>query len=93
MADRMDSVPSYHTLPKKENLQLCHKDRIIGLISHPDNVILKIILNLLQPQAEEIIAEEPAGFRAGRSTAEQILNIMSSRRPLTGYGMKSFGQL
>ena len=37
--------------------------------------MLKIILNRLQPQAEEIIAEEQAGFRARRSTAEQIFNL------------------
>ena len=37
--------------------------------------MLKINLNRLQPQAEEIIAEEQAGFRAGRSTLEQIFNL------------------
>ena len=37
--------------------------------------MLKIILNRLKPQAEKIIAEEQAGFRAGRSTTEQIFNI------------------
>ena len=37
-------------------------------------VMLKVILNRLKPQAEEIIAEEQAGFRAGRSTTEQIFN-------------------
>ena len=37
--------------------------------------MLKIILNRLQPQAEDIIAEEQAGFRAGRSTTEQIFNL------------------
>ena len=37
--------------------------------------MLKIILNRLQPQADEIIAEEQAGFRAGRSTTEQIFNL------------------
>ena len=37
--------------------------------------MLKIILNILQPQAEEIIAEEQADFRAGRSTTEQIFNL------------------
>ena len=36
--------------------------------------MLKIILNRLKPQAE-IIAEEQAGFRAGRSTTEQIFNL------------------
>ena len=38
-------------------------------------VMLKIILNRLKPQAEKIIAEEQAGFRAGRNTTEQIFNL------------------
>ena len=37
--------------------------------------MLKIILNRLKPQAEKIIAEEQAGFGAGRSTTEQIFNL------------------
>ena len=37
--------------------------------------MLKIILNRLKPQAEKSIAEEQAGFRAGRSTTEQIFNL------------------
>ena len=37
--------------------------------------MLKIILNRLQPQAEEIIAEEQAGLRTGWSTTEQIFNL------------------
>ena len=37
--------------------------------------MLKIILNRLKPQAEKIIAQEQAGFRAGRSTTEQIFNL------------------
>ena len=45
------------------------------LISHPSKVMLKVILNRLKPQAEKIIAEEQAGFRAGRSTTEQIFNL------------------
>ena len=53
------------TLPKKGNLQL-------SLISHSSKVMLKVILNRLKPQAEEIIAEEQAGFR---STTEQIFNL------------------
>ena len=56
------------TLPKKDNLQLRQNYRTISLINYPSKVMLKIILNRLQPQAEEIIAEEQAGFRAGRST-------------------------
>ncbi|WP_419585685.1 reverse transcriptase domain-containing protein, partial [Thiolapillus sp.] len=44
-------------------------------MSHPSKVMLEIILNRLKPQAVKIIAEEQAGFRAGRSTTEQIFNL------------------
>ena len=63
------------TLPKKGNLQQCQNYPTISLISHPSKVMLKVILNRLKPQAEKIIAEEQAGFRAGRSTTEQIFNL------------------
>ena len=57
------------------NLRLCQDYRTISLISHSSKVMLKVILNTLRPQAEEIIAEEQAWFRAGRSTTEQILSL------------------
>ena len=43
------------TLPKKGNLQLCQNYRTISLISHSSKAMLKVILNRLKPQAEEII--------------------------------------
>ena len=72
------------TLPKKGNLQQCQNYRTISLISHPSKVMLKIILNRLKPQAERIITEEQAGFRAGRSTTEQTLTYESSVRNISG---------
>ena len=63
------------TLPREGNLPQCHNYRAISLISYPGNVMLKIILKRLNPQAEKIIAEELALFRAGRSTTEHIFNI------------------
>ena len=63
------------TLPKKGNLQQCSNCRTISLISHPSKVMLKVLLNRQKPQAENIIAEEQAGFREGRSTTEQIFNL------------------
>ena len=42
--------------PKKGNLQQCQNYRTINLISHPSNIMLKIILNRLKPQTEKIIA-------------------------------------
>ena len=63
------------TLPKMGNLQLCQNYRTISLISHSSKVMLKVIVNRLKPRAEEIIAEEQAGFRARRSTTEQVFNL------------------
>ena len=40
----------------------------------------KIILNRPKPQAENIIAEEQAGSRAGRSTTEQTFNLQILRK-------------
>ena len=63
----MDSVADYYT-SLNGNLQLCQTYRTVRLITHRSKVMLKVILNRLKPQDEEIIAEEQAGFRAGRST-------------------------
>ena len=37
--------------------------------------MLKILVNHLQARAEEVIAEEQAGFQANRSMTEQIFNL------------------
>ena len=61
-------------LPKKGNLRQCKNYRTISLIPHASKVMLRVILNRLKNQAEEHLAEEQAGFRAKRSTVEQIFN-------------------
>ena len=38
-------------------------------------MLLTVINNRLKTRAEEILAEEQAGFRSGRSTVEQIANV------------------
>ena len=63
------------TLPKKGNLQLCQNYRTISLINYPRKVMQRILLTRLKPQAEEIIKEEQARFRAGRSTTKQIFYL------------------
>ena len=45
------------TLQKKSNLQLYQNYRTVTFISHPSKVMLKLILDRLQPEAEEIIAD------------------------------------
>ena len=67
--------PLVITLPKKGNLQQCQNYHAISLVSHPSKDMPKIILNRLKPQVEKIIGEEQTGFRAGRSTTEQICNL------------------
>ena len=67
--------------------------------------MLKVILNRLKPQAEEIIAEEQAGLRAGSSIidlrilCEKYLQhqqnlyhvFIDFKKPLTEYGMQPYG--
>ena len=43
----------------------------IGLISHHSKLMLYVSLNELKAKAEELPAEEEAGFRPGWSTVEQ----------------------
>ena len=63
------------THPKKGNPQECQNYQMISIISHPSKFVLKTILNRLKPQAEMIITEEQAGFRAWRSTTEQSFSL------------------
>ena len=74
MAYPIDSVADYYT-PIKGQFAAVPELQTISIISHSSKVMLKVILNRLRHQAEEIIAEKQAGFRAGRSTIEQIFNF------------------
>ena len=61
-------------LPKKGNLEQCQNYHTISLISHPSKTMVGVIFNPLKAKAEELLAEEQAGFRQGGSTAEQIFS-------------------
>ena len=80
--EAVETVTGTCPLPMRENLvfpglsiNFFQNYRTISLISNPSKVMLKIILNRLKPEAEQIIAEEQAGFRPGRSSTEQIFNL------------------
>ena len=60
-------------LPKKGSLKQYQNYRTIGLISHPSKLVLRVILNRFKAKVEELL-EEPAGFRPGLSTVEQIFD-------------------
>ena len=47
----------------------------MALICHPSKVMLRVILNRLVNQSEQILEEEQVGFRSQRSTTEQIFNM------------------
>ena len=61
-------------IPKKGDPRKFNNYKTISLISHPRQIMLRIILNRLNPIAEYILAEEKAGSRKKRSTIEYILN-------------------
>ena len=48
----------------------CLEDTVHRAISHA-----KILLNRLKQEEEQIIEEEQTGYRAGRSSTEQIFNL------------------
>ena len=78
LGDKRVAITMYqitnHPLSKKGDFRNCSKYRTISLISHASKIMLKILLERLNPQAEYIISEEQAGFRKGRNAVEQNVN-------------------
>jgi len=62
-------------LPKKGNLKECSNYRTISLISHASKVLLRIIINRMKCKLNQEISITQAGFREGRGTRDQIVNI------------------
>ena len=62
-------------IPKKRNAKECSNYHIIVLISHASKVMLKIIQVSLQQYVNCELPYIQAGFRKGRGTRDQIVNI------------------
>ena len=62
-------------IPKKGDTLQCSNNRTIALISHGSKIILKIIAERKKLELKEKIADEQAGFRPGKGTRNQILNL------------------
>ena len=62
-------------IPKKGNDKECLNYRTIALISHTSKVMLKIIQARLQQYVNCELPDVQAGFRKGRGTGDQIVNI------------------
>ena len=62
-------------VPKKGNAEECSNYRTIALISHTSKVMLKILQARLQQYVNCELPDVHAGFRKGRGTRDQIVNI------------------
>ena len=69
--ERSVFIPS----PKKGNAKECSNYCTIALISHASKVMLKILQARLQKYVNPEIPNVQYGFRKGRGTKDQIVNI------------------
>ena len=62
-------------IPKKGNAKECSNCRTIALISHASKVMLKILQARLQQYVNHELPDVQTGFKKGRGTRDQIVNI------------------
>ena len=74
MATELEKV-SFHSNPKERQCQRMLKLMPIALISHASKVMLKILQARLQQYVNHELPDVQAGFRKGRGTRDQIVNI------------------
>ena len=66
---------SFHSNPKERQCQRMIKYCTIALISHVIKVMLKILQARLQQYVNHELPDVQGGFRKGRGTRDQIVNI------------------
>ena len=66
---------SFHSNPKIVSAKECSNYNTIALISHASKVVFKILQASLQQFMNYELPDVPAGFRKGRETRDQIINI------------------
>ena len=71
-------------LHKAGSAKECGNYRTIALISHTSKILLHIILNRLKLKIEFELAEEQAGFRAGRGTGDMLCAIQVLLEKING---------
>ena len=62
-------------IPKNGDLSRCDKWRGITLLSVPSKVFSRTILNRIKEACDDLLREEQAGFRRGRSCIDQIATL------------------
>ena len=71
---KMEKV-SFHSNPKESNAKQCSNYCTTALISHATRVMLKILQARLQQYMNRELPDVQTGFRKGRGTRDQIVNI------------------
>ena len=66
---------SFHSNSKERQCQKSSDYHTIALISHGSKVILKILQVKLQQYVNHELPDAQAGFRKGKGTIDQIINI------------------
>ena len=66
---------SFHSNPKERQCQRMLKHHTTALNSHASKVMLKIFQGRLQQYMNRELTDVQAGFRKGRGTRDQIVNI------------------
>ena len=66
---------NFHSNPKEGNAKEYSNYRTTALISHVSKVMLKILQARLQQYGNKELPDVQAGFRKGRGTRGQIVNI------------------
>ena len=88
MANSVDLVLGHHTSPRKATCSSARTTKWSTSTATQAKSYWRIILNRLKPQAEKIIAEEQAGFRAGPQSRSltytfYVRNISSTSKTST----------
>ena len=68
--------PVFIPIPKKGNAKACPNYCTIALISHASKIMLKNLQARLQQYLNRELPDVQAGFRKGRGTRDQIVNIL-----------------
>ena len=77
-------------IPKRGNAKDCSNYHTIAVISHASKVMLKILQARLQQYMNHELRDVQAGFRKGRGTRDQIVNICWIIEKARGFSKKSY---
>ena len=77
-------------IPKKGSTANCDNYRGLTLLSVPGKIICIVLLKRLQDTIDHILRDQQAGFRKGRSCAEQIFTLRNIIEQCIEFQKKSF---